>query len=74
MPDHLHTVEFTELAARALRADGVYLANVADTPRLELARREAGGLLTVFEHVALVAEPAQIGGRRYGNVVLAGSR
>jgi len=73
VPDHLHTVEFTELVARALRPDGVYLANVADTPRLELARREAASLLTVFDHVALVAEPAQIGGRRYGNVVLAGS-
>jgi spermidine synthase/GNAT superfamily N-acetyltransferase len=73
VPGHLHTLEFTELAARALRLGGVYLANVADTPRLELARREAAGLLAVFDHVALVAEPAQIGGRRYGNVVLAGS-
>lgn len=32
VPDHLRTVEFTEEVARRLRPDGLYLANLADSP------------------------------------------
>jgi spermidine synthase len=73
VPDHLRTQQFTAAVARALGTDGVYLVNLADGELLAAARREAATLLTAFEHVALVAEPGQLHGRRYGNVVLAGS-
>jgi hypothetical protein len=52
---------------------GVYLANCADRPPLEEARAEVATLRAVFADVAVVAEPAQLKGRRYGNLVLAGS-
>ena len=72
-PGHLLTRSFVTEAARALRPGGVYLANLADDPKLGMARREAATALAVFAHVGLVAEPGQLNGRRYGNVVIAGS-
>jgi SAM-dependent methyltransferase len=73
VPPHLRTRQFVEQVARVLAPGGVYAANLADGELLTAARREAATLLTVFEHVALVAEPAQLRGRRYGNVLVAGS-
>lgn len=73
-PRHLTTLAFVQDAARVLRPDGVYLANSADEPNLVLGRREAATALEVFEHVAVVAEPGQLNGRRYGNVVVAASQ
>ena len=72
-PETLTTAELTADVARVLRPGGLYLANCADRPPLSLARSEAATLGTVFAHVAVVAEPAQLKGRRYGNVVLAGT-
>ncbi len=73
VPPHLRTVEFTREVAARLTAQGLYLANVADRPPLRLARREAATVAEVFAHVAVVAEPAILRGRRYGNIVLVGS-
>lgn len=73
VPDHLRTVEFTAEAARRLRPAGLYLANLADTPPLRDARREAATVSAVFDHVVAVAEPGVLRGRRYGNVILAAS-
>ncbi|NKX50622.1 spermidine synthase, partial [Arthrobacter deserti] len=42
-------------------------------PRLETARREVATIGEVFEHVAVVADPPMLKGRRYGNVVIARS-
>lgn len=72
-PDHVTTREFTTDVARVLRPGGVYLANCADRPPLDLARAEVATLRTVFTDVAAIAEPGQLRGRRYGNLVLAGS-
>jgi spermidine synthase len=73
-PTHLVTRSFVQEAARVVGPTGVYLANLADSPQLAMARREAATALAVFDHVALVAEPGQLNGRRYGNVVIAGSQ
>ncbi len=72
-PGHLLTRSFVTEVTRVLRPNGVYLANLADDPKLGMARREAATALAVFRHVGLVAEPSQLNGRRYGNVVIAGS-
>ena len=56
-----------------LTPGGLYLANCADRPPLALARAEAATFARVFSHVAVVAEPGVLRGRRYGNVVLAGT-
>ena len=71
VPPTMTTTGFTTDVARALRPDGLYLANVADRPPLSQARAEAATALAVFDHVALVAEPGVLRGRRYANLVLA---
>lgn len=72
-PPHVTTVEFARDVARVLRPGGVYLANCADRPPLALARAEAATLGAVFAHVAVVAEPSLLRGRRYGNIVVIGT-
>ena len=72
-PAHLATWEFTSDVARVLRSGGVYLANCADRPPLPTARGEAATVASVFAHTAVVAEPAVLRGRRYGNLVIAGT-
>ena len=72
-PDHVRTQEFTRDVARVLVPRGVYLANCADRPPLDAARAEVATLRTVFADVVAIAEPGQLKGRRYGNLVLAGS-
>ena len=73
VPSHLTTSEFLAEVRRVLTPGGLYLANLADSPHLNLARREAATALASFVQVALIAEPGQLHGRRYGNVVLAAS-
>lgn len=73
-PDHVQTVEFTQQVSRVLRPAGRYLANCADRPPLRLARAEAATVGAAFPAVAVIAEPALLRGRRYGNVVVVGTR
>ncbi|MFI1521930.1 spermidine synthase [Kitasatospora cineracea] len=72
-PAHLTSVEFVRLAAAVLRPGGCYAANLADGPPLAFAKAQAATVAAVFAHVCLVAEPAVLRGRRYGNVLLIGS-
>ncbi|RPE27619.1 spermidine synthase [Kitasatospora cineracea] len=72
-PAHLTSVEFARLAAAALRPGGCYAANLADGPPLAFAKAQAATVAAVFAHVCLVAEPAVLRGRRYGNILLIGS-
>jgi spermidine synthase len=71
VPAHLRTVEAAHEARAALAPGGLYLANLTDRPPLRGAREEVATLRTAFAHVALVADPAILRGRRFGNVVLA---
>lgn len=74
VPPHLTTVEYHREVSRVLRPDGIYLANVADRADIRDSRVEAAAASTVFAHVAMVAEPAQFRGRRFGNVLLLASQ
>jgi len=73
VPADLVTVAAAQAVARALAPGGLYLANCVDWPPLPNARAEAATLITVFAHVAVVAETGVLRGRRYGNLVLAAS-
>lgn len=73
VPPHLTSTEFAADVARVLRPGGVYVANVADRAEQAQARAEAATLRQVFDQVAMVAEPGQLRGRRYGNVLLLAS-
>lgn len=84
-PAHLTTRGWTDEVLRVLRPGGLYLANVADRAPLRLVRGEVATLLAHltataddeaprWSSVVLVAEPAVLKGRRYGNLVLAAVR
>lgn len=71
-PAHLTSVEFVREAARVLRPDGLYAANVADGAPLAFARGQVAAMLDVFGHGCVIAAPAVLRGRRFGNLVLVG--
>ena len=73
LPRQCTTLEYLELVRRAMRPGGTYVANIGDGPPLAFAKSQAATLRAAFEHVVLLAEPAVLRGRRFGNVVLAGS-
>ncbi|MFE7835376.1 spermidine synthase [Streptomyces sp. NPDC057474] len=70
VPAHLTTVAYARAAERVLRADGVYLANLADAAPFAFLRSQLATLATVFEELVLIAEPGVLRGRRFGNAVL----
>ena len=72
-PAHLTSVEFVRQASRALRAGGVYAANIGDGGPLTFARAQAATVRAVFPHVCVLAEPTVFRGRRFGNFVLVAS-
>ncbi|MFD4779100.1 spermidine synthase, partial [Streptomyces sp. NPDC058427] len=73
VPAHLTSVPYARAAARALRADGVYAANLADGAPFDFLRPQLATFATVFAELAVIAEPAVLRGRRFGNVVLVAS-
>ncbi|MBX3092095.1 MAG: fused MFS/spermidine synthase [Cryobacterium sp.] len=72
-PAHVTSAEFYRSARSLLAPRGVILVNVADGPGLAFARGQAATLSSVVVDVAALAEPQILKGRRFGNVVLAGS-
>ncbi|MEB7503128.1 fused MFS/spermidine synthase [Arthrobacter koreensis] len=72
-PAPLTSAEFLAHAKRVLAADGLYVVNCGDSPDLKTARREAATVAASFRHTAIVADPAMLKGRRYGNIIIAGS-
>ncbi|WP_406492421.1 fused MFS/spermidine synthase [Streptomyces sp. NBC_00846] len=73
VPAHLTTVEYARAARRALRDGGIYAANLADGAPFGFLRSQLATFAAVFEELALIAEPAVLRGRRFGNVILVAS-
>ncbi|MFB6891006.1 spermidine synthase [Kitasatospora sp. NPDC056327] len=71
VPAHCTTAEFTALAARALAPGGRYAVNIADGSALSFARAQVATLGAVFPELCLVADPAVLRGKRFGNLILA---
>ncbi|MEV5157836.1 MULTISPECIES: spermidine synthase [unclassified Streptomyces] len=74
VPAHLTSVEYALAAGRVLRADGLYAANLADGAPFTFLRSQLANFAAVFDELALIAEPAVLRGRRFGNAVLLASR
>lgn len=74
IPAHVTSVEYAREAARVLRPDGVYAANLADGAPFTFLRAQLATFSAVFTEVALVAEAGVLRGRRFGNAVLVASR
>ncbi|MFF4360800.1 spermidine synthase [Streptomyces sp. NPDC001604] len=70
VPAHLTSVAYAHEAARVLRDGGVYLANLADAAPFAFLRSQLATFATQFEELAMIAEPAVLRGRRFGNAVL----
>jgi len=72
-PRPLTTAEFTEHIKRVLAPGGIYVVNSGDAPDLKNAREDAATIAAAFAHTVIIADPAMLKGRRYGNMVMAGS-
>jgi spermidine synthase len=70
-PAHLTSAEFTAAASAALAPGGIFAANVSDGPPLAHARGRVAAIRSVFGHVCVLAEPAVLDGRQFGNLVAA---
>ncbi|MCX2970150.1 MULTISPECIES: spermidine synthase [Streptomyces] len=73
IPAPLTTAECARAAARALRPHGVYVANLADAAPFTFLGSQVASCALAFTDVCVVAEPAVLRGRRFGNLVLAAS-
>ncbi|MFD5328852.1 spermidine synthase [Streptomyces sp. NPDC127092] len=73
VPAHLTSVEYARQARRVLRPGGTYAANLADGAPFAFLRSQLATLAAVFPELALIAEPAVLRGRRFGNAVLVAS-
>jgi len=72
-PAALTSREFFAGVASVLRTDGVCAVNAGDGPPLAFTRSLVATLLAVFAHVAVLADPAVLRQRRFGNLVCLGS-
>ena len=73
-PAHVTSIEFYTEAVSLLAPEGVVLVNVADGPGLAFARSQAATLRSAVGEVAALADTQILKGRRFGNVVLVGSK
>ncbi|MFC4470956.1 spermidine synthase [Streptomyces xiangluensis] len=72
-PAHLTSTEFLDDVRRVVKPGGVYAANLADGPPLAHLRGQIATAAGVFPELALVADPAVLRGKRFGNAVLVAS-
>ncbi|WP_030678478.1 spermidine synthase [Streptomyces sp. NRRL B-1347] len=73
VPAHLTSDAYARGVDRVLRADGVYAANLADGAPFDFLRSQLATFAACFVELALIAEPAMLRGRRFGNAVLVAS-
>jgi SAM-dependent methyltransferase len=72
-PSDFTSLEFAQSVARILKPGGLYLANCAAEPPFTLTRAELGVFDDVFPSVCATSEIGILKGKRYGNMVIAGS-
>lgn len=72
-PAHLTSTEFLDEVRRALAPGGIYTANIADGPPLPYLRGQIATAAARFAGLALIADPAVLRGKRFGNAVLVAS-
>jgi spermidine synthase len=70
VPAHLTSLAYAREVRRVLRPGGVYLANLPDGAPFAFLRSQLATFAEVFEELAVIAEPAMLRGRRFGNAVL----
>ncbi|SOD62908.1 hypothetical protein SAMN06297387_10871 [Streptomyces zhaozhouensis] len=73
VPARVTTLDYAAAAARALRPGGLYAANLADAAPFGFLCSQLATLGVRFAELCLLAEPAVLRGRRFGNVVVVAS-
>ncbi|WP_329391166.1 fused MFS/spermidine synthase [Streptomyces sp. NBC_01351] len=73
VPAQLTSAEYAREAARVLRPGGLYAANLADGAPFDFLRSQLANFGEAFAELALIAEPAVLRGRRFGNAVVLAS-
>jgi spermidine synthase len=73
VPAHLTTLEYARSVVRVLRPGGLYAANLADAAPFGFLASQLATWRAAAGHVCVLAEPAVLRGRRYGNTVLLAS-
>lgn len=73
VPAELTTVDCFADLRRVLAPGGVVLVNLTDSSPFAYTRRVLAGVRRVFAEALLSAEPATLRGRRFGNILIAGS-
>lgn len=74
VPAELTTVEFLTDIARVLTPGGAVMLNITDSAPFGYAKSVLAGVVEVFGEALLSAEPSTLKGRRYGNILVLGSR
>jgi spermidine synthase len=74
MPASLSSTEFVALAARALQPTGTLALNTADGGGLAFTRSLVATVRSVFDQLAVLADPTVLAGKRFGNLVIAAGR
>ncbi len=70
VPLPLASLEAARRARQVLGTDGVYLANAVLSPSADTLGPDLRAICDAFEHVAAIADPAVLGRKRVGNVVI----
>jgi spermidine synthase len=73
-PAHLASAEFLQAVVDVMAPAATYAANLTDGGALAFARGQVATLQSAFPHTCLVADPAVLRGRRFGNLLLVGGR
>ncbi|MEU2656863.1 fused MFS/spermidine synthase [Streptomyces sp. NPDC007325] len=73
VPAHLTSLAYARELRRVLRPGGIYAANLADGAPFAFLRGQLATFAAVFPELALIAEPAVLRGRRFGNAILVAS-
>jgi spermidine synthase len=71
VPEKLVGQQFAAEVSRVLSNTGLYLANCAGPASLATAKADVAALAKLFPTVSVIAEPSQLRGRRWGNIVVA---
>lgn len=72
-PLDLTTPDFFRAVQASLAPGGLYVSNCGDFHSLIATKTELAGMAEVFDHVAVIADPPMLKGRRSGNIILIGS-
>lgn len=74
VPAELVSAQYLDDVRRVMRGTGALIFNVTDTAPFRWAKRLAAGIVARWPHLLIGAEPAVHKGRRFGNLLLVGSR